>query len=98
MPIHIAEEAGAIAFEVRVKPKAPRSGFAGVRDGVLEIKLAAPPVDGAANDELIAFLSEALDVPKRAVRILRGERARHKRLRVEGITGPELLQRCGVGS
>ena len=72
-------------LEVRVIPRAGRSGVAGMRDGTLVVKLAAAPVDGAANAELIAVLAEALGVPKRSIEIVSGERSRAKRVRVAGI-------------
>ena len=50
------------------------------------IRLAAPPVEGAANDALVAFVAEWLAVPRRAVHILSGERSRRKRLSVDGVT------------
>ena len=50
-------------LDIRVIPRAGRSGFAGLRDGALIVKLAAAPVDGAANDELIALLAKTLRVP-----------------------------------
>ena len=49
------------------------------------MRLAAPPVDGAANEALIAFLSEALDLPRRDVTLVGGERSRDKRVRVTGL-------------
>ena len=58
----------------------------GVRDGALVVRLAAPPVDGAANTALTEFLSEALGVPRRAVSIVSGERGRRKRVAVAGVT------------
>ena len=71
---------------VRVIPRAGRSEVAGTRDGALLVRLNAAPVDGAANAELIEVLAEALGVPKRAVTIASGERARRKTVRVAGIT------------
>jgi uncharacterized protein (TIGR00251 family) len=70
---------------VRVIPRAGRSEFAGLRDGALLVRLAAAPVDGAANDELIALVARALGVPKRDITIVSGERSRSKRLRVANI-------------
>ena len=49
------------------------------------IRLAAPPVEGAANEALIAFLSEALGVPRRSIAIVSGEKSRDKRVRIEGL-------------
>lgn len=57
-----------------------------MRGGALLVRLNAAPVDGAANAELIEVLSDAFDVPKRAVSIVSGERNRQKRVRIEGLT------------
>jgi uncharacterized protein len=57
------------------------------------VKLAAAPVDGAANDALMVLLARALDLPRRAVRIVSGERNRNKRLEIDGLTLDEIRQR-----
>ena len=75
-----------VDIEVRVIPRAGRAGLAGTRAGALLVRLHAPPVDGAANAELIEIVSDALGVPRRAVTIVAGERTRLKRLRVAGVT------------
>lgn len=72
-------------LNVRVIPRAKRSGVGGMRGDAWLIRLQAPPVDGAANEELISVLAKLLDVPKRAVTIVAGERSREKRVRVAGI-------------
>jgi uncharacterized protein len=77
-------------IEIRVIPRAGKSGIAGMRGESLLVRLNAAPVDGAANAELIDVLADALDVPKRAVSIVGGARSRRKRVRVEGVT-PELV-------
>ena len=81
--------------DVRVIPRASKSGIAGVRDGVLVVRLNAPPVEGAANEELIAVLAKTLGVAKRDVTIVAGERSRTKRVRVAGISA-HVLQELGV--
>jgi uncharacterized protein (TIGR00251 family) len=78
-------------IDVRVVPRAGRSGFAGVRDGAIVVRLAAAPVDGAANKELIALIARTLKVPKRDVEIVAGERARTKRVRVAGMSAAQVL-------
>ena len=75
-----------VVIDVRVIPRAAKAGLAGVRGGALLVRLSAPPVEGAANEELIAVLAKALDVPRRAVTIVSGERSRTKRVAVAGIT------------
>lgn len=66
-------------------PRAPRTRVDGTRGGAILIRLAAPPVDGAANDALIAFLSEALALPRRNIRLVSGEKSRDKRVAIEGL-------------
>jgi len=67
-------------------PRAGRSGLAGERDGRLLVRLAAAPVDGAANDALIELLSDLFHVPKRAVRIVAGDKSRTKRVALDGVS------------
>lgn len=81
----IEEAGGTVRFGVLVAPRASREAVLGVHDGALKIALTAPPVDGAANDALIAFLARALGVPKRALRITAGQTSRRKKVEVEGI-------------
>jgi uncharacterized protein len=76
---------GAVTFEVRAKPNAKRSAIAGVREGALEVRVAAPPVDGAANEELVSVLASALGVPRRDVQLVHGTTSRAKRVQVRGL-------------
>jgi len=78
-------------LDVRVVPRAGKSGVAGLRDGALLVRLAAAPVDGAANAELISVLADALGVPKRYVEIVSGDRSRSKRVRVTGMDPDAVL-------
>jgi uncharacterized protein len=82
----ISELPNGIIINVRVIPRSGRSGIAGVREGALLVRLNAPPVDGAANAELIQVLADALAVPKRDVTIESGTTSRQKRVKVSGIT------------
>jgi uncharacterized protein (TIGR00251 family) len=74
-----------ICINVRVIARARKTELAGTREDALLVRLNAPPVDGAANDELVSFIAAILNVPRRDVAILSGARSRHKRLRVKGI-------------
>jgi hypothetical protein len=74
-----------VIIRVRVIPRAGKPGPAGTRGEAVLVRLAAPPVDGAANDELIEVLATTLQVPRRAVSIVGGARSRAKRVRVTGI-------------
>lgn len=80
-----AEHDGAITFNVRVVPRASRSGVVGEHDGALRVRVAAPPVEGAANEELIRTLADALNVPKRSVEIKSGHASKLKQVRVTGV-------------
>jgi len=57
----------------------------GLRGDAVLIRLAAPPVDGAANEALVAFLADALALPRRSIRIVSGEKSRDKRVRIDGL-------------
>ena len=81
----VSAASGGTLLDVRVIPRAPRSAVAGVRDGALLVRLAAAPVDGAANDALLTLLARALDVPRRNLAIVAGERSRRKRIEVAGL-------------
>jgi hypothetical protein len=74
-----------VVIKARVIPRASKSCLAGTRGDELVVRLHAPPVEGAANAELIDVIAAALDVPKRAVSIVAGERSRQKRVHVAGI-------------
>jgi hypothetical protein len=67
-----------------------------VRQGALLVRLGAAPVDGAANDALVRLLAESLDVPRRAVRLVSGERARQKRVRIAGLTAAAAAARLSA--
>ena len=82
-----------MTIDVRVIPRARKTESAGERDGAFLIRLAAPPVDGAANDALVAFLAETLGIPRRAIRIVSGERSRHKRVAIEGVGADDVRAR-----
>ena len=75
-----------VVIDVRVVPRASHSGPAGTRDGALLLRLQAPPVDGAANAEVLDILADLLGVPRRAVTIVSGHQSRRKRIAVAGIT------------
>ncbi len=76
-----------------VTPRAGRTEIVGERDGALWLRLAVPPVEGAANDELLDFLARQLDVPRRALAIVAGAGSRHKRVRIAGLAPPAVRQR-----
>jgi hypothetical protein len=80
-------------FAVWVKLRARDNRIVGVREGALHVQVAAPPVEGKANQALVELLAEVLGVRHSQVTILSGERSRHKVVRVQGIAPEELQQR-----
>lgn len=68
----------AVRLDVSVAPNAKRTGADGLHDGALRVRLAAPPVDGKANETLVAWLADELGVPRRAVTLVRGVSSRRK--------------------
>ena len=78
------------SLDIHVIPRAKKNGIAGERDGALLIRLAAPPVGGAANDALVEFLAAALDLPRRNIRIVSGEHSRRKRVAIDGMTAEQV--------
>jgi uncharacterized protein (TIGR00251 family) len=86
VPIPLRAAPGGVSFAVRVIPRAGRTGIAGTRGDALLVRLAAPPVDGAANLALITFIADLFDCPKRDVSITSGEASRDKRVLIAGLT------------
>jgi uncharacterized protein len=75
---------GQIKLEVRLTPRAGRDEIGGLRDGVLQVRVKAPPVDGKANEALRKLIAKRVGVPKSRVTIVRGERSRRKLIAIEG--------------
>jgi uncharacterized protein (TIGR00251 family) len=72
----------AVLLQLSVMPNARRTEVDGLHDGALRVRLAAPPIDGRANEALVAWLAKSLGVPKRDVEVLRGESSRRKQVAV----------------
>jgi uncharacterized protein len=79
-----------MVFAVRVVPRAGRTAVAGTRGDALLVRLAAAPVDGAANDALIDFLAAIFDRPKRDITLVSGHTSRDKRIAIAGLDAVEL--------
>jgi uncharacterized protein (TIGR00251 family) len=89
---------GGILLTVFVQPKASRTAWVGLHGDAVKIRIAASPVDGAANRELIRFLAEELSMPMSAIDIHSGACGRHKRVWVRGTTAVDvtahLIRKC----
>jgi uncharacterized protein (TIGR00251 family) len=95
-PRRIRETASGLTVPLHVQPRAGRSALAGFHDGALKLKVAAPPVDDAANRAVIEFFATSLGIPRARLRIASGSRSREKTLQIAGMSINEFL-RCFPG-
>jgi uncharacterized protein (TIGR00251 family) len=86
-----------VILTVHVQPKASTTECVGIHGDTIKIRVAAPPADGAANDELIRFLALQLSIPSTSVRIHSGAGGRHKRVLVKGTTAQLVMARLNLG-
>lgn len=86
---------GRITLTLHIQPGAKKTEFAGLHGDALKIRLAAPPVDGKANEALVKFLAEVLHLPKSAVTLKSGQTSRRKVLEVSGATTASI---AGLGT
>lgn len=94
--VEVRQSDGVVTFSVRVQPRASRSEIAGEWQGSLRARLAAPPVDDKANEELRRLLADNLNVAVAAVKILSGHRSRSKRVEVRGVSAAQIVQLAGT--
>lgn len=81
-----------------VYPNATRNEVSGLTKGILRVKVAAPPIKGKANKELIAFLGQLLDVSRGSINIIKGHTSRNKLVAINGLSQEEVTKRlssCG---
>ncbi len=93
--MHFLEENGAVTFPVRVVPRSSKNEIVGEHDGALKVKIASPPVDGAANEELTRLLSKTFGVAKSSVEIVAGHTSKTKRIRINGVTAEKARKLIG---
>ena len=82
--------------EVRLQPRSSRDELTGMRDGVLQARVCAAPVDGEANRALCRLIARHAGVAPSRVEVIRGERGRRKLVRVTGLSSAQLLDALGV--
>ncbi|MGI6413820.1 MAG: DUF167 domain-containing protein [Syntrophomonadaceae bacterium] len=90
--IDITEVDNGIRFKVRVQPRSSKNQIAVDTEGALKVKLTAPPVEGEANQALIAYLAAVFRVAKRDIILAKGELSRHKIIEIKGITAEEFVK------
>ena len=85
------QASGTLFFRVKVQPRASKDEIAGEMGGALKVRLRAPALEDRANEALVEFLAQLLNIPRSAVRILSGERSRTKRVEIRGVSGQQIL-------
>jgi uncharacterized protein len=93
--VNISEKDGSISFTIRVVPRASKTEFAGEMEGAVKVRVASPPVDRAANTELIKLLAKTLGVSKKDVEIVAGQASKTKQIRITGATAEQLRNAIG---
>jgi hypothetical protein len=88
--ITVDEKDGRVIFHVRVQPNARRQGIEGQWQDALRIRVTAPPTEDRANEAVVKLLAQRLKLPRGAVRIIGGARARLKRVEVQGATASQV--------
>lgn len=94
--LNISETREGLRLEVLVQPRSSKNHIVGEFEGALKVKLTAPPVEGEANQALLAFLAQHLKLAKSQLRLARGESSRHKSIEIKGLSREQLLSRLGV--
>jgi uncharacterized protein (TIGR00251 family) len=87
-----------LRLRVKAQPRAARTALAGLHGPELKVRVAAPPVDDAANAELQRFLAETLGLPRAAVRLVQGRTAGHKVFALTGLSAAEAARRLGLAA
>ena len=97
MAVWLRRHGTAITLTLHIQPGARRTEVAGLHGDALKIRLAAPPVDGKANAALIAFLSDLLNLPKSAVRLVSGQTSRRKIVEIDAAPPDAEWKLSGIG-
>ena len=97
LPACLEPQAGdTFRLRLKVQPRAARTALAGLAGSELKVRVAAPPVDDAANEALVRFLAERLDVPRSRVRLVRGRTGTHKVVEVTGVAPDRAATQLGL--
>lgn len=94
--MNILENDEGITVGIKVQPRASRNQIVGEQDGMLKVKLTAPPVEGEANQALVDYLASVLGTPRRNVILVKGESSRQKIIAIKGMSRETFLKRIGI--
>ena len=95
LPAFLRAQPDGILLSVKVQPRAAKNQIGAVQGNELKIQVTAPPVDSAANEALVVFLAEQFDCGRNRIEVVRGQKSRHKTLKLHGFVAEEILQRIG---
>ena len=93
----ISEVEKGVILDVKVNPRSSKNEISGFIEGVLKIKITAPPVEGAANRECIKFLAKTFNISPSSVSVIKGETSRQKRILIEGVSRDSLFEMIPKG-
>jgi uncharacterized protein len=96
LPVWLQTTTDGVIVSVHAQPGAKRPEVAGVHGDALKIRIAAAPVEGKANDALMAYLAGKLGVPRKSVMLVSGETARRKRLHIVGVDAESVAEKLGM--
>ena len=95
LPPYLSERDGAIWLRIKAQPRAKSNGIAGTVGDALKVRTTAPPVDSAANEALVEWLSEVLGCPRRQVTLIRGATSPQKLFRIDGLPSEAVVKCLG---
>ena len=90
--IELREKDGNCSISLKVIPKSFRNQVVGEEGGALKIKIQAPPVEGAANEAVVEFLSGIFKKPKSSILVMKGQLSRHKVIKIKGVQVKDVLE------
>lgn len=93
--LKLNEKDGAVTIRIKVQPRAPRTEIVGEHDGAIKLRVAAPPIDGRANEECRRFLAKLFEVSATSVEIISGDSSRDKVIRISNISARRVLEALG---
>ena len=96
LPAYLKTQADGVLLSVKVQPRASRTEIGDALGNELRVKVAAPPVDAAANEALVRLLAERLDCPRGRVELLRGHTSRHKTLMLHAVSAETVLAKLSA--
>ncbi len=99
-PAYLRTTPRGVVLELYIAPRAKQSKLAGLHGGYPKLSLAAPPIEGRANEELLAFLSRLLAIPKSSIELVRGATSKRKSLLIQGLSAEAIqhrLETAGLG-